>query len=293
MSRQNPKVRAVDEKNFYELGELLVINIRKFGGSAQITDALAEERFKEDADVLRGVQDLLLPEHRDALKALDTIKNETHSYIGRNSVPHPLPSFYFIMKGEKKSMVEYITRKENEYKELAQFFADNWEGYEKEYKKKKPNLYRPEKYPKKVEILSRFIFDAKWYEITPSDPNGDELRRDIDEMKRYVLATMKKTIIDRMDVLVKSCTDGKVSQATLDSIESNIFSKYDRLFAGFIDSTDMKKAVSDMKEYLEGTDAEMLRTDEVFKEMIADKAKQVSKTVEKIKVDKGDRQLLF
>ncbi|MCK5138807.1 MAG: hypothetical protein KAQ85_03100 [Thermodesulfovibrionia bacterium] len=293
MAVKNPKIRKVTDKNFYQLGELLIVNIRKFGGSAQISDEQAEERFKEDRDVLRGVQDLLLPADKDALSALDTIKSEVLGYIARNSVPHDLPCFYFIYKEDKGEINTYLTRKLEETKELVEFFVDRWPEIEKAYAKAKPKLYRADKYPSKAMLRSRFRFDWKWKEIMPADSGSDDLKQEIQTMKNYVLASMKKTIAERMDVLAKSCTNGNVSQATLDSIDNQIFDKYDRLFAGFIDSADFASAIADIKDYLEGTDAEMLRSDEDFKTMVAAKAKEVAKTISKVKEPKDDRALLI
>ena len=287
--RQNPKqIGAITDKNFYQLGSLLHVNIRKFGGTSQMSGKEEMERFKEDRDVLRGIQTLLLPEDRDNLRALEQIRNEVHSFIDRNSIPHELPAFAFIYNTDKKRVEEYLVKARERYIELAQFFADRWEDIEKAYAKAKPKLYRPEKYPSKYEILRRFEFSWKFCEV-----QSGELDQEIARMKAMVLKATKKSLIERLDVLVKGCVDGKVSQATLDSIQNNIFDKYDRLFAGFIDNVDIQEAIADLKEYLEGADAEMLRSDDVYSDMVASKAKEVAKSVKNIKDDKGGRQLLF
>ncbi len=222
MARANPKQREVtDRKSFFETGSLLWVNIRKFGGSAQLTDAESEKRFKEDRDVLKGVQDLLLPEDRDTLSALSTIKSEAHGFVNRKSVPHPLPCFNFIRNWQKQDVEDKLNRKQEEYKEFAQNFSDRWPEIEKAYAKAKPKLYRPEKYPSKAAVQSRFVFEWRWVDDLQYS-NDDEMKRDIKWMQNYATMALKKSLIERMEVLAKSCTNGKVSQATLDSIDNQI-----------------------------------------------------------------------
>jgi disulfide oxidoreductase YuzD len=292
MARANPKQKEITDKNFFETGSLLWVNIRKFGGSAQLTDTEAEKRFKEDRDVLRGVQDLLLPEDRDTLQALNTIKSEAHGYVDRRSMPHPLPCFNFIRSWQKEDIEAKLLRKQEEYAEFAQNFTDRWPEIEKAYAKAKPKLYRPEKYPSKAMVRSRFVFEWKWVDDL-NYSNDDEMKKDLKWMQNYATQALKKSLVERMEVLAASCTNGKVSQATLDSIDNQIFEKYEQVFAGLVSNVDIKTAISDIKEYLEGTDAEMLRSDDSFKEMIAIKAKEIAKTVSKVKEAKDDRSLLI
>ena len=291
MARANPKVRGtlVDERNFWQTGELLIVNIRKFGGTTAMSDQEMDARFAEDKDVLKGMQELLLPEHKDLLWAYQQIKNEVHGWVGRNSLPHPLPCFYFIRSDRKEEMEEYLQRARERAREVAQEFADKFEEAEKAYAKAKPKLYRPEKYPRKADLLSRFEFSWKWVKELNYGGN-DGLKEDIEWMKGYALLALKKSIVDRMEALGKD----SITQATLDSIQNQIFDKYDRLFNGFIDNVNISEAIKDLKEYLEGTDAEMLRSSDDFKAMINAKAKEIAKSVQAIKPDKGaDRALLF
>jgi len=48
-----------------------------------------------------------------------------------------------------------------------------------------------------------------------------------------------------------------------------------------------------LQEYLDGTDAEMLRSDDTFRDMVEKKAKEVAATVQKVKEEKDDRALIF
>lgn len=293
MTARATKQTVITDKNFYQVGELLILDIRKFGGTTQLTEDQLDERFGEDKDVLRGIQDLLLPADQDYLRALQVIRNEVHSYIYRNSIPSDIPLFYFIRKSMKQSVEEYLEGAKERFKELAVEFADRWDEIEKRFAKEKPNLYRPDKYPTKASLLSRFVFNWKFKQINPADETSDELKLEVNRMKQWVLRAMKKTISERMEVLAKSCSDGKINTATLNSINTQIFEKYETLFAGFIDSTDMKQAIGDLQEYLDGTDAEMLREDDSFRKMVEDKAREVASTIEKIKEAKDDRALIF
>jgi hypothetical protein len=284
---------VITDSNFYKVGELLILDIHKFGGTTQLTESQVDERFGEDKDVLKGIQDLLLPEDRNLLDALQQIKNEVFGYVYRSSVPSDIPQFHWIRKTDKAAMIDYLNGAKQRFKEVAEEFGEKWAAIETRFAETKPNLYRPEKYPSKADLLSRFVFIWKWKEIMPSEDGSEELKSEIGRMKNWVLRALKKAIADRMEVLAKSCADGKVNQATLKSIDSQIFERVDTVFNGFIDSSKVREAIGDLQEYLDGTDAEMLRADDDFRQMIEKKAKEVASTVSKVKEEKDDRALIF
>jgi len=284
---------VITDQNIYTIGELLILDIRKFGGQTSLSETQVDERFGEDKDVLKGIQDLLLPEDRNLLDALDRIRSEAHGYVARCSIPSDIPLFHWIRKTRKQEMEEYLEGAKERFREFAEEFAGKWAEIETRFAAKKPALYQPDKYPTKASLLSRFVFSWKWKEITPSDANSQELSQEVNRMKQWVLRAMKKTIGDRMEVLAKSCADGKVNAVTLASIDTQVFEKYRNLFDGFIDSVDIQQAIEDLQEYLDGTDAEMLRSDDTFRDMVEKKAKEVAATVQKVKEEKDDRALIF
>lgn len=288
MQNTNPVERKITTKNFWKKGKLLFTDIRKFGGQKQFSDELAEEKFGEDADVLKGIMDLMLPEDRDLIIAYQQIKNEFLSYLSPpRSMPHSLPVGRYILNEIKEDVEEKFKDCQKRAFEIRDLFCATWEDREKRFAKAKPKLYDPAKYPRKEDIKNRFHFNMRW--VDSIEQNEEELKEDLRQMKSYATLAIKKSTLDRMEALGRD----NITQATLDSIENQIFSKYDRLFAGFIDDVNIPEAIADLKEYLEGTDAEMLRSDDDFKAMVQQKAKEVTKKINAVKVDKGDRSLVF
>ena len=283
---------VVTDENIYQIGELLILDIKKFGGTTQLSENQIDERFGEDKDVLKGIQDLLLPEDRNLLDALQQVRQEVYTYVGTKSLPFDIPLFHWIRKIEKQNMNDYLNQAKERFRKIAEEFTAKWGEIETRFAEKKPKLYQPDKYPTKEMILARFRFNWKWKEVMPSDDPA-ELKREVGRMKQYVLRVLKKSVVDRMEALARSCADGKINQKTLESIDNQIFSKYKTLFDGFIDSVDIQKAIEDMQAYLEGTDAEMLRSDDEFRSMVEKKAKEVMATVSKVREAKDDRALIF
>jgi len=293
MSKRMTKQAVITEKNFYEFGELLILDIRKFGGTTQLSETEVNERFGEDQDVLRGIQSLLLPEDQDILKRCQQIRSEVHGEVFRRSIPSDIPLFYWVRKDEKPAVEEYLFGAQGRYKEMAEEFIRGSEEREKRFAAAKPKLYRPEKYPSRASLASRFVFSWKWKEIMPSGGNSAELRDEIERMRGWVLRALKKAIADRMEVLAKGCSEGKINQSTLNSIDTQIFDKVKTIFNGFIVDDKVQEAIGDLKEYLDGTDAEMLRADDDFRKMVEKKAKEVASTVQNVKEAKDDRALIF
>ena len=293
MAKRLNKQKVVTESNFYELGELLILDIRKFGGTTQLSETEVDERFGEDKDVLKGIQSLLLPEDQDVLKRCQQIRNEVHGAIYDRSVASDIPMFYWIRKTDKQATEEYLQGALERYREMATDFVERSADIEKRFAAAKPKLYRPDKYPNRAALASRFVFNWKFKQIMPSDGDMAELKLEIGNMKSRVLSTLKKAVADRMEVLAKSCADGKINQATLNSIDTQIFEKVGQVFNGFISSEEVWDALKDLQEYLDGTDAEMLRADDDFRTLVEKKAKEVAATVGKIKEAKDDRALVF
>lgn len=294
----------IDASNFYAKGVLVILEVRKWGATAKLTDEMSRQILGEDEDVIRATQDLLKKEDRDLLEAMQTLKGEAFRYLFKISVASPIPNFHFVLKEDIVTIDEYLRKIQEQYMGLAKEFCSKRDDFEKRFAAAKPKLYRPDKYPTKAAMLSRFIFQWTFKQVSP--PSKDmgilspelykreeqNFKREIAEMKSAVTKTFKISILERLQALEKSCTNGKTSQATINSV-NNLLEKYEKLFSGFIADVDLRKAASELNEYIEGTDAAMLRADEDFRSMIGEKAKEIAKTVQNIREPAPDRFLDF
>lgn len=297
-------MEKITAESIYGKGCLVFLVVRKWGGSAKLQDEMVEDKFKEDKEVVSAMQRLLTKEDRVLLDLAQTIKSESFGYIARNSIPSPIPNFHFITREAIQQVDDFLKQQQRRYYELANEFSEKIEAMEQAFKVAHPNLYRPGKYPSKKQLRERFIFTWGFKVISPPDKDlglispdlyareVEKFKAEVNQMKKDVLISFKQAIVERLGVLAEQCNGGKVNQATVESV-NNLLGKFDSLWAGFIDVQQVKGLVGDLKEYMDGTSAEMLRSDDEFRTVVGKKMTEIAKTVEAIKEPKADRFLDF
>jgi hypothetical protein len=292
-------------QEFYQGHVLIYLECRKWGASAKLTDEKSEEYLKEDKDVIRAVQDVLLPEDKALLESMASLKNQALGVIYRNSVPSPIPNFNCLPKERIEPVEELLLDFQKQYYDLSKYFVSKRDEYETRYKEKKPDLYRPEKYPSTKELERRFVFRWTYQQISPPDPklgvlSPDLYKREVEnfkglikEMQVNTLRVIKASAIERLDAVRLMCEGKKFNQATINSV-NNLLEKVEQVYGGFIDSKELKALVGEIDLYMKDVDADMLRADEDFADMVAKMAGDVSTKIEKIREPKSSgRALMF
>jgi hypothetical protein len=295
---------TITAESIYSKGCLVFLVCRKWGGSAKLVDGMVEEKFQEDKEVVSAMQRLLTKEDKIMLDMMQTIKSESFGFIARNSIASPIPNFHFILRDSIQKVEEYLKEQQVRYYALADEFSGKIVAMEQAFKAAHPKLYRADKYPKAAQLRQRFIFTWGFKIISPPDKDlgliSPELlqreeakfKAEVDQMKKDVLLAFKSAIVDRLEVLSEQCAGGKPNAATVESV-NNLIAKFDSLWAGFIDAKEVKGLVNDLKEYMDGTSADMLRVDDEFRGIVGGKMKEIVKSVKAIKESKADRFLDF
>jgi chemotaxis regulatin CheY-phosphate phosphatase CheZ len=103
-----------------------------------------------------------------------------------------------------------------------------------------------------------------------------KFKEDINWMREATSKMFGKELIDRLEQFKAQCEDGRVMSTTVNSVHK-LIERFETIFNGYIDRKEFKKVVKELKEYMEGTDAEMLRVDDEFREVVRMKMSELSK----------------
>ena len=290
----------------YRNGWLINLRVKKWGGTAKAQD----DRFGDDfpKEIFKAMQDLLDEEGREQLNSLNTIKNSCNAVLNSNTIQFPIHGFRFLKENEEKTRLitisEAVERHKKEFFKIAEEFCNKFEALKKQYQKKFPKDYRPEKYPSIEYLRNSFEFslqvfkfeepDKELKDISPTvyKQQIEEIKKNCKEMSDGVLKVFSLALTERLNVLIEQCNGKKnISNGTLNSI-TNLIEKFEELYKDFIDEDKVKRLTSDMKEYLDGVDSDLLKADDDFRNLISKKAVEVVKSVKSISVmDKPKRKI--
>jgi len=304
MSNNNVKIQEIPEA--FQNGYLVNLRVRKWGATAKADESALGEDFPKE--IYKAVQDLLDVKGRELLDGLGFIKGQANRIIHDNSIYFPIPGFRFLKENSEGTRLNRVNERIGEYKRqyfnAADEFVNQFETLKDNYAKEYPKHYNSDNYPTEVQLKNIFKFEFQIFEfkgpgealkkISPDVYNSQmlEIKNNIREMGDYVLKVVANELVERMSVLQGQCNDGKINSATLNSI-SDLISRFDDLYGDFVDQKKIKEYIGDMKEYLDGTDANMLRSSEGFRSMVADKAKEIGQGIQNIPAIKGKLKRSF
>lgn len=294
------QVKEVDFKDLYLNGVLVSLQVRMWGATTKYD----KERLlikDEDKEVVRAVQDLIADKSK--LELLRTIKNESLGWIKRNSLPSPVREMEFLPKHKIEAADEFLQGQQKRFIEAAEDLVKVYDDLKKDFAEKHPEIYKPEKYPSKEQLRDRFEFrytfrmfnvpDATLSAVSPEIYNKEvkKFKDEMEEMKTLIISEVGKEFLARIDSLKKQCIDGEnISSRTITAI-NGLLEKFDDLWDGFVFDKALRETVADIREYMEGTDAEMLKVDNDFRKMVGNKMTEVASELEKIKEVKPKRAL--
>lgn len=283
---QNLEAKVVSE-NVWREGVLVHTEFRAWGATAKLSDEQLPDELPPE--IVRAVRDLLTPEGMALLKDFNRVRNEAKGWLYRNSLPFPVQGMVFV----RKSMLETTDNRLRSYcteaEEIAEVFIAKVKELELQYAKEYPKFYDPAKYPSEAQLRSRFVFKWSFRSFQPPDSefavlSPEMYQREVnkfnDDIKWMRNATSKlfaKAVIDRLGELKKQCEDGTVYSQTIDSVNA-LIDKFDSLFTGYVDKEKLVQLMDDVKMYMEGTDAEMLRADDNFRTVVGKKMESVVDT---------------
>lgn len=279
-------VKTITEKtNPFVNGVLVCTEIKTWGGSAKIKGEDLPDDLPEE--IVRAVRDLLTPEGMKILKEYLKIKQGVKAWLVTNSIPFPVLGMTFVPKNKITEINDYLKERQAEAQAIAEDFIKVVKDLEADYASKYPKFYDPSKYPSMERLRKRFVFRWSFRVFTPPNSDMQELnpgiykeevrkfKEDINWMREATSKMFGKELIDRLEMLKEQCESGKVFSTTVSSV-NNLIERFENLFIGYVDRKEFKRVVKELKDYMEGTDAEMLRVDDEFREVMRMKMTELS-----------------
>jgi len=268
-------------------GQLAITEFRGWGATAKIDkDQLPDELPPE---IFTAVRDLLTNDGMALLREHKRIRNEAKGWLYRNSMPFPVSNMCFVRNSTLAKAEEVLTDFQRQALEVSEEFIKVAKKLELEYAEKYPAFYVPAKYPSEAQLRSRFVFQWTFRSMMPPDEQMKQLlpdmydreiskfNQDIKWMKNATSKMFADAVIDRLGQLKKQCEDGTVYTQTIDSVNA-LIEKFDTVFDGYVDRENLTTLMDDVKMYMDGTDAEMLRIDDTFRTVMRKKMTEVVDT---------------
>lgn len=283
-------VKNIDAENIFSNGVLVSLKTRLWGATGKL-ESDQFEIIDETMDKKYIKTSMTLLKDTNLIDAMKQTRSAAQRFIKAHSIYFPEKSFSFI----PKNLIEYVDENLSKYKfeflEYGKNLVSKLKELELEFSEKHPKLYDPSKYPsvEKLESMIAFEYNFRIFS-TPDKKLGiispeiykkemDKFKNDIDQMKKQTINIVCKEIKERIDTLQAQCENAKVNNATLKTIE-NLLDKFDKIWNGFVDEEEIRKMIKDIKLYVKDTDADMYNWDSDFRQMVANKAIKISKTLE-------------
>lgn len=295
------KTRKVQTGNIFAEGVLVSLRSRLWGATGRLESSMYEvndDTIKKD-EIYATMS--LLKDTR-LIDAMRQVRNQARNYIKAHSIYFPDANFDFIPKSRIEEVAETLDRFQEKFFEYGDDLIATLEDLKKDFAKKHPALYNPAKYPSPATLRRTFVFkyvfrvfsapDKELGVISPSMYKKEmaKWKEDIDSMKEETAKLVCKEIASRIEALKEGCETGKISQATINSF-NGVLEKFEGLWKGFVEEKDVKTMIDDVKLYLDGTDADMLRYDDNFRGMVANKAAKIANQLEEKGYKVSDRSL--
>jgi len=265
------------------LNNHLLINFQRgfWTASAKLPKELLGQNVPQK--IVRGSQDLL-PD-KTLVDDIRTIQNKAKYCLKNQSLPFPFDSVFRI-KPEKFLEVEeeLITHWLPLHDERVDVLCDNMAELKKTFKKKYPKYYRPELYPDKKDLKSRFYirwipfqfaipekgmssFDSKTYRT-----QLDRIKNTLDEMEEMTLTVIGNDLLKRLDNLHSKCT-GKgetLHGKTVGSI-NRFIEKWDDLWRGEVDDKKLNMIVGRLRREMSKVSIDRLKDNAAFRKEVQGK----------------------
>lgn len=284
------EAKEYDAINIFSKGVLVSLRTRLWGATGMLEKdqfSLVDENLSKSS--VHASMDLL--KDKTLITAMRQTRSASQRFIKINSLPFPEVGMNFVPKDRIQYIADRLEKYRKEYLSYGDDLIKKLKELEADFAEKHPKLYNPAKYPSeeslKYTIRFEYVFrvfsapDEALGVISPEMYKREvaKFKIDIDKMKENTVTLICKEIKRRIDQLSDQCDSGKISQATLNSIET-IMDRFKNVWSGFVEEKEVLKIMEDLELYLDGTDAKMIRYDDNFRDMVGFKAKEIAKTLE-------------
>lgn len=284
------RTKKINTGNIFAEGILVSLRTRLWGATGRLESSMFEVN-DDTIDKKEIYASMSLLKNTSLIDAMRQQREGAKRYIKANSIYFPDASFDFIPKHRIEEVADTLERYRERFFEYGYELIETLKDLEAQFQKAHPKLYSPGKYPSRERLRNMLefeyvfrVFSAPDKELGVISPTiykreMEKWKRDMESMKEQTAKAVCKEIATRIDALKEGCETGRISQSTINSI-NGVLEKFDQLWSGFVNEKEVKKMIDDVKLYMEGTDAEMLRYDDNFRGMVANKAAKIASQLE-------------
>ena len=277
----------------------LIFQTRFWGASKALTP---EQLGDLPLEIVTATRSLL--KNRKEIDSINHVRAEAKAFIKRITLEYPVPMVDFI----RKSDIEYADEKLRYFKTLTyeslEDLVNALERRKVEYSQEFPEFYDAANYPTSAQLRANLIFKWSFRVIAPpSDEYGilspamykaevTKFQNEIKSAQDGWVSLMASEFFTRLNKIQEQCLGGDVSAATIKSTH-RLLEKFNDVYKDFISHKELTKMIDDVKLYLEGTDAGMLKADDTFREMVGNKMKDITNTIQNSRDKRLTRKLVI
>lgn len=261
-------------------GWVLKLKRHSWGNRKKLAQEVVEEKFQDDADVMRAVQKLLdCPELRSVYQCIGYINGR----IDALSQPWLGEGVYWFIEERVPIMQEELEKTAAEIAKRMDVFLSVYDERKAEYKAKHPKYYKDSHYPSAARMKEKFGLEWNWQRIRPalgSEDVGVVSKEVVDrETAKYrdavktgievVVAAARKSTLEVLEHL-RDCLkkgDKKFQDTTVEKPKKYLEELGKTL--SFLDDAALQKVISDSRDILNGVYGEDLRADDGYREAMA------------------------
>lgn len=278
----------MSEENIYQRGCLVFLTTRFWGATSKLD---SDQIGSLPDDLVNASIKLLRDDSK--LTAVRSILAEAKRFVDSNTMYFPIPGAKFINKNRISFVNDGLLSRKEWALEAVEDLIGSLAAAELDFKryveeKDRPDLYDPGNYPTGDQLRKAFKFGWGFRTLAPPSKEmgilspevyEQEMRTFKAEMKEFqdsLVSAVAKEFYERIDKLREQCIGtGEINAGTVKSV-SRVLQKFDEVWEGCVAHDALKLMIQDVKDYMEGTDASMLKSDPEFRQMVGNKMKEVT-----------------
>lgn len=286
--------RDGSEAGAFANGALLNLDIRCYSATAQVSKDEAAAMLAEGIDpkVMTLTADLL--EDKGAIESIRSMRDRVKAYVHRVSMPFPITGFVFVHRNRVPAVVEALRAFKTAFEGAVDELVEDLPELMKSFRRKHPTVFEANqsKYLTPEQLRHRFHFSWSFRILTvpdremgllPEDALAEEMekfRADMRAVRNQAMRAVSQELYERVKTLLEQCSGGRPNQSTINGISSFI-DRFENGFRDVVDHATLNNLIREVRELMEGTDAEMLRVDDDFRRLVGERMNEVAEEIEK------------
>ena len=288
-----------DLSTIFREGVLVQLSISRWGFSARKIPKELMEKMGAKSKWVSGFKNLI---NKENLKPVSTPANKATVLLNTYALPFPIRGIHFVPKMLITKIDELFTECKEEFEEAVEEFAEEYEEYVEEAKEELGDeLFDPNQYPTRI----RDHFSFSWQFFTLDVPSGDlgvlspqQYEAEMEKMRGTILnardmavEALRKQLLDIVKGTVDKLRDGDAKR-----FHTSMITRFKDFFSTFADRNvfgDKKLAelVEVCREAMDGVEIEDIRTEDEFREELAEELDDVKDELEKAIIRKPTRKI--